>query len=158
MKIKQLAVGGSSIAIIFILSAFISFPAGNFGYLNIGDAFIMLFASILDTSLLAFLVSGIGSMMADIYLGYSQYAIFTFLIKGMEGWIVHKLVKKNHFLAYLCGGIIVVAGYALTDVILTSQWMMAFESIAFNSIQVIVSIIIAICLHQPFMKIKNKIM
>lgn len=158
MKIKQLVIGGSAIAVIFIVSAFIAFPSGAFGYLNIGDAMIMLFAGILDTSLLAFVVSGIGSMMADFYLGYSQYAIFTFLIKGTEGWLVHKLLKKNHFLAYLSGGIIVVAGYALSDVILTSQWMMAMESMAFNSIQVIVSIIIAAFLDKPFMKIKNKIM
>lgn len=158
MKLKEIVFGAFGIAAIFILTAFISLPVANLGYINIGDAMIMLFASVLESSPLAFLVSGIASCLADVYLGFPQYAIFTFIIKGLEGFIVSILAKrfKNKLFAFACGSLIVVAGYALTDVFLTMQWASAFASIGMNFVQVAISLLIAMVLSKPFAKISEK--
>lgn len=158
MKLKEIVFGAFGIAAIFILTAFISLPVANLGYINIGDAMIMLFASVLESSPLAFLVSGIASCLSDIYLGFPQYAIFTFLIKGFEGLIVSLLARKikKKLPAYICGALIVIAGYALTDVFLTMQWASAFASIGMNFVQVAVSLMIAMALNKPFASISEK--
>ena len=95
MKLKEIVFGAFGIAAIFILTAFISLPVANLGYINIGDAMIMLFASVLESSPLAFLISGIASCLSDIYLGFPQYAIFTFIIKGLEGLLVSLLARRR---------------------------------------------------------------
>lgn len=158
MKLKEIVFGAFGIAAIFILTAFISLPIANLGYINIGDAMIMLFASVLESSPLAFLISGIASCLSDIYLGFPQYAIFTFLIKGMEGLLVsliaHRIKKKLP--AFVCGAIIVVAGYAFTDVFLTMQWASAFASVGMNLIQVVISLMIAVLLNKPFTRVSEK--
>lgn len=158
MKIKEIVFGAFGIAGIFILTAFISLPVANLGYINIGDAMIMLFASVLESSPLAFLVSGIASCLSDIYLGFPQYAIFTFLIKGVEGLAVSFLAckMKKKLPAYICGALIVVVGYALTDVFLTMQWASAFASVGMNLIQVAISLMIAMALNKPFVRISEK--
>lgn len=158
MKLKEIVFGAFGIAAIFILTAFISLPVANLGYINIGDAMIMLFASVLESSPLVFLVSGIASCLSDIYLGFPQYAIFTFLIKGFEGLIVSLLARKikKKLPAYVCGALIVIAGYALTDVFLTMQWASAFASIGMNFVQVAISLMIAMALNKPFASISEK--
>lgn len=158
MKLKEIVFGAFGIAAIFILTAFISLPVANLGYINIGDAMIMLFASVIESSPLAFLVSGIASMLSDIYLGFPQYAIFTFLIKGIEGLVVSLLARriKKQLPAFICGALIVVVGYALTDVFLTMQWASAFASVGMNFVQVAVSLMIALALNKPFTRISEK--
>lgn len=158
MKLKEIVFGAFGIAAIFILTAFISLPVANLGYINLGDAMIMLFASVLESSPLAFLISGIASCLSDIYLGFPQYAIFTFFIKGIEGLVVSLLASKikKKLPAFICGALIVVVGYALTDVFLTMQWASAFASIGMNSVQVVVSLMIAIALNKPFANISEK--
>lgn len=158
MKLKEIVFGAFGIAAIFILTAFISLPIANLGYINIGDAMIMLFASVIESSPLAFLVSGIASTLSDIYLGFPQYAIFTFLIKGIEGLVVSLLARriKKQLPAFICGALIVVVGYAMTDVFLTMQWASAFASVGMNFVQVVVSLMIALALNKPFTRISEK--
>lgn len=159
MKKEEIVRAGLGIAFVFIVTAFLSFPIGSFGYINIGDAVIMLFAMI-TTPFTSFFIGSIGSCLADFILA-PQYAIFTFFIKGLEALIVSLLYKKWNVkfgrISFLIGGCIVIGGYALTDVILTQQPIMALTSIGFNAVQVIACIIIA-CIGSAFIKkiVKNK--
>lgn len=57
------------------------------GYFNIGDTMVYVSALLFGPFVGAF-AGGIGSMLADIILGAPQYALGTFAIKGIEGWIV----------------------------------------------------------------------
>lgn len=149
-KIKKLVISGFGIAIIFILTAFVAIPIAQFGYVNLGDAGVMLFASILNPAL-AFIVGGVGSASADLYLGFSQYAIFTFIIKGFEALIasyVFKTLKgKKSYFGFVLAVVIMVIGYYLTDAILYGDLVVALGGVGFNFIQGVVSLIIA-CLLQ----------
>lgn len=74
------------IALVAIVTTYIGFPMA-FGYINLGDAVIFSIALVFGP--VAGLISGaIGSALADITLGYVIWAPFTFIIKGLEGYLV----------------------------------------------------------------------
>lgn len=64
------------------------------GYINIGDSFIFLSATILGP-FAGFVSGGIGSALADLLSGYALWAPWTLVIKGLEGFIVAVLLKKE---------------------------------------------------------------
>lgn len=150
-KLSNLLLTALGIAFVFIVTSFIAFPIGSFGYINIGDAVILLFSTIVSP-ISAFFIGGIGSFLADLMLA-PQYALFTFVIKGIEGavacYLLHRFSKKAY--GFLVGGLIVIIGYAITDIILSGQVYMAFPSIGFNSIQCVICIIIAL-IGKPFLQ------
>lgn len=152
MKLRQMILGAFSCAIIFIITAFIALPLGNIGYINLGDTMIMLSASLLPPSI-AFLVAALGSCFADLYLGFPQYMIFTFFIKGVEALIISKMLYHHETKRpwiFILGGLIVVIGYALTDMILTQNVYTGLLSIGLNGIQATCSVVLAMLLYQPF--------
>ncbi|TXT66670.1 MAG: putative membrane protein [Promethearchaeota archaeon] len=96
------------------------------GYINIGDAAVML-TSLLFGPVIGSIGGGVGSALADIFLGYPIYAPATLIIKGLEGLVVglisnpKKTVRRIHYkdvLAVLIGGLIMVFGYFLYEIIL----------------------------------------
>ena len=156
---KTLVLCGFGMAVIFVLTAFIAIPIGQFGYINLGDCGVMLFASLLNP-VLAFLCGGIGSALSDLYLGYSQYAIFTFIIKGFEAitiaFLYQKIRGKAKPLSYLLGVFIIVIGYFLTDTILLQNATAAFGGVTFNLLQGMISFIIAAITSFFFIEEANK--
>ncbi len=133
-------------ATIFILTSIIAIPLPQFGYINLGDSGIFVFASILPAPL-AFLAGGIGSALGDIYLGYTQYALFTLIIKGLEALCVSiiwkSIPKKVRPLSFLVGLLIMVCGYYLTDAFLYGNFIVAFGSVPFNLLQGFISVVVA---------------
>jgi len=57
------------------------------GYINIGDA-IIIAGALLGGARAGALAGGIGSALADLYGGYSHWAPFTLVIKGLEGMLI----------------------------------------------------------------------
>lgn len=82
-------------AVIAVSTMFLSvnIPATR-GYFNIGESAIYL-AAILFGRSIGGVSSGLGSMIADITLGYWLYAPATFIVKGLEGYIVGFLTEKE---------------------------------------------------------------
>lgn len=144
-EIKKIVLCGFGMAVIFVLTAFVAIPIGQFGYVNLGDTGVMLFASILNPAL-AFLVGGVGSAAADMFLGFTQYALFTFVIKGLEALliaIVAKKIKGNlRAFGYLLGLIVMVLGYYLADSLLFG-YITALGGVGFNFMQGVICCIIA---------------
>ncbi len=64
------------------------------GFFNIGESMVFL-AALLFGPLIGGFAGGVGSMMADILLGFPQYAPATLIIKGFEGAVVGMLKKRN---------------------------------------------------------------
>lgn len=90
---KDIVLTGLGIAVVFVATMFIKIPNALDGYFNLGDGFVLIFASILNP-FLAFLVGGLGSALADVAGGYAYYFIPTLLIKGLEAIVVSVLMKK----------------------------------------------------------------
>ena len=143
---KDIVLTGLSIAIVFIATLFIKVPNALDGYFNLGDRFILLFASILDP-FLAFLVGGLGSALADVAGGYAYYFIPTLIIKGLEGIVVSYLIKKYgkkvQIPTYILGAVIMVVGYFLAKWYLKGSAAIALTGIPENIFQSGVGVVLA---------------
>ena len=64
------------------------------GFFNIGESMVFLSALLFGPYVGAF-AGGVGSMLADILLGYTYYAPATLVIKACEGFLVGTLKNKN---------------------------------------------------------------
>lgn len=122
-------------------------PTG--GYFNFGDV-IVVTTALLFGSIIGGVTGGLGSALADIILGYGLFAPFTFIIKGTEGFVVGYLAggKENtslsrKILAWLIGGIIIIAGYWIAEVFFLGIGAPAAttEALTINSLQAIISIL-----------------
>ena len=107
-----------------VLTMLISIPVPmTAGYINIGDFGAMISGMIFGPIVGAF-SGGIGSALADLFMGYTIYAPATLLIKGLEGFVVglisnpRKISNREFYrdiLAPFVGGPIMVLGYFITE-------------------------------------------
>lgn len=148
-NMKQMIFGSLGIALIFLATFYLKIPSVGQGYIHLGDGFLLLFASVLSPTL-SFVCAGIGSTIADIVGGYTIYAIPTFFIKGLEAlmitYMLIKLPKKFHVIAYVIGSIWMILGYYVFDVYLTENWIVSLAGIPANCVQAIAGIIIVFLL------------
>lgn len=133
-RIRRLALGGMLTAIIAALTAYVRIGISG-GYLNAGDCAVSLSAVLIGPY--AALPAALGSAMADL-LGYPQYALFSFVIKGVMGLIAGLGLSGNSrvraLISVLLSGIVLVGGYFLVDVILGGTGM-AILDLPWNLLQ-----------------------
>ena len=84
------------------------------GYINLGDLAIY-FTALSFGPLTAFIAGGLGTAIADIISGFSQWAPFSFLIHGLQGLAVGLILrlllhKENKFSVIVSGIIVFAAG------------------------------------------------
>ena len=93
-KTHKLVTYSLLIALVCVGTMFIKIhvPATN-GYVNIGDAFIII-SSLMFGPVAGMIAGGIGSAMADLLSGYAHFAVFTLIVKGIEGYIIGWLFVK----------------------------------------------------------------
>ena len=65
-------------------------PAGQ-GYINLGDTMIFVCAALFNP-VAALIAGGIGSALADVFVGYAFYAPYTLVVKGIEGLVAGLLI------------------------------------------------------------------
>lgn len=145
--VRYLALASIFLAMITLVTMYGMVPI-VWGYLNLGDAMIMLSATILPVSL-AGLVGGIASALADLLGGYSQYALFTLVIKALEAMMVAALFNKikhrsKHFVPFILAGLWVAVAYGLVDAFIYQDWMVGLASLGLNSIQGLTSSLLGI--------------
>lgn len=68
-------------------------PATN-GYINLGDGMVLLGGFLLGP-LYGFAAGGLGSMLADLLLGYAAFAPGTFVIKGLSALIAARIARAG---------------------------------------------------------------
>ena len=116
---KRIVFSALLAALTCVATVIINIPSPLKGYLNLGDCVVLLSGWIL-TPVYGFLAAGIGSALADLFLGYTVYVPATFVIKGMMAVLSHGVfllcVKKTHgFIARLVSGIaaeaLMICGY-----------------------------------------------
>ena len=83
------------IALTTVSTMLISIPTpGTKGFFNLGDIMVLLAAFLLGRKG-GFIAGGIGSALADTLLGYTHWAPFTLIIKGIEGYLAGILLDTN---------------------------------------------------------------
>lgn len=132
----SLSIVGTFSALICILTMVISIPIpATLGFINIGDAGVMITA-LLFGPIIGGIAGGVGSSLADIFLGYTIYAPATLIIKGLEGFIVgliadpkRQLSRINYrdILSVIAGGSIMIYGYFLYELYLVGLLAAVYE-------------------------------
>lgn len=164
-KTKKMAAAALLAAFTAIATMVIKIPTPTFGYIHLGDSFVILCGIILGPAGGAF-AAGIGSMFADIFSGYVSFAIPTLIIKALTamtaGFIFHSFNHSarrpgnNLLRVFLCGlpaEAIMVLGYFAYELILLTivakegsliaGITAAAAGVPFNIVQGFVGIVIA---------------
>ena len=91
----ELAVAAVFTALVCVVTIIFSiYVPETRGFFNIGESMVFL-SAILFGSFVGAFAGGIGSMLADLLLGYPHYAPATLIIKACEGAIVGTLKKRK---------------------------------------------------------------
>lgn len=119
--LNQFVTASMFAALIFLLTYFVKLPAGR-GYIHIGDTMIYLAACFLPTPF-AMLSAGIGGALADIFGGYIQYILPTFIIKMLIALLFSynedsKILTKRNTIMIFPAAVITIVGYYFTSVVL----------------------------------------
>ena len=110
-------------ALILVLTSIqiIRVPGTN-EYIHLGDIGIT-FAAYAFGPWVAMFAGGIGTALADIAGGYPQWALFSLVIHGLQGFLMGLIVKKakdplSVILSIIVGAAIIVGGYFVAGTIL----------------------------------------
>ncbi len=115
---REVAYAAVFTGLVFVATAAIVVPIpATQGYFNLGESMIY-FAALLLGPFVASLAGGFGSMLADLYLGYPQYAPATLVIKGVEGFLVAALFavfskSRSRVLAGAGAAAVIAAAYTI---------------------------------------------
>lgn len=143
----QIAVSAVMAALVCITTMLIQVPnPPTRGYINMGDA--MIFVSALTFGpLIGGFAGGVGSALADMFLGYAYFAPFTLVVKGLEGAIAGVLSRRikrfGSIVGAVVGGVVMVLGYFVTEYFLFGLGA-ALTEIPGNLSQVVFGMILGI--------------
>ena len=130
------------------VATYLHIPGPSSSYFNLGEVAIYTIALTFGGRAGA-VAGGVGSALMDIILGYSIWAPFTFVIKGLEGLVVGKIAggeksgMDRKIFAIVVGGNIMIIGYALTKAFLLS-WAVVLPEIGIDFAQMLIGGVLAI--------------
>ena len=127
-------------------------PATN-GYINLGDGMVLLGAFLLGPVYGA-AAGGLGSMLADLLLGYASYAPGTLIIKAAMGLCAGLLfgalrskTKAAALVSGVVGEVIMVLGYFAYESTLLGYGLAAAASIGANCIQGLGGLLVSVLVY-----------
>lgn len=133
---KKIVLNGVMIALVFLGTYLTRIPTSlPGGYFNLGDAVIMVAAITLGRK--SGLISGaIGSCLADIVTGGFLFAPITFIVKGLEGYLVgtiasmgqssEKSFGASKAIAVVVGAVVMIFGYFFAEAYILSLFSKEF--------------------------------
>jgi uncharacterized membrane protein len=137
-------------AIVFVLTRVIQVPTPVVGYIHLGDLGVF-FSAFAFGPLVGAVAGGLGTALADLTSPYAQWAVFSLLIHGAQGWAAGWLATRwpgarGLVAAGVAGIAIVVAGYLLAGTILVGLGA-ALTDIPLNLIQALTGAVVSAPLY-----------
>lgn len=121
---RRVAIAAVMIATVAVFTRFIVVPIGA-GFFNFSDVAIY-FAAFAFGPWVGFVAGGAGAALADLSLGYSQFAILTFVAHGLEGLVAGYLGKgqplPRMIAGWLTGTIVMVGVYFIGEYAVPGMW------------------------------------
>ncbi|MBT1160958.1 MULTISPECIES: ECF transporter S component [Bifidobacterium] len=141
-------------AVTTVVTMFVQIPTPTRGYLNLSDTMIF-FSAYAFGPWIGGIIGGLGPALSDLINGYPQWAIFTFVIDGVQALIVGLLLKEfkplNVIGVSVLAGVWKVFGYFIAGGIL-SGWGPALGEVLGNSFQMGVGLIVGLALFSAVRK------
>ena len=150
-KIRKLVLAALLAALVCVATMVVQIPSPMQGYVNLGDCFVLLSGWLLGPWY-GFAASGIGSMLADLFLGYAHYAPGTLVIKGLVALLAALLYEKlgrspaARIASGVVGEIVMVLGYFGYASMLLGKGLVAAASIPGNIFQGAVGLVVGVVL------------
>lgn len=152
-KVKDMVITSLLIGLVFIFTRFINIrlPISiNGGLIHLGN--VMLFVSaIVFGKKKGAMAGAFGMALFDIMSGWMAWAPFTFVIRGAMGYIIGSIAEKRegknimyNIFGIILGGIIMIAGYYITEGILYGNWISPMTSIPGNITQILVGALLGL--------------
>lgn len=154
-KTLDMVISSFLITLVFVATRFINIRlpiSVNGGLIHLGTGMLIISAIVFGGKKGA-VAGAFGMALFDVLSGWLAWAPFTFIIRGVMGYIIGKFCenKKSYkeviawgVIGILLSGIWMVAGYYLTEVILYGNWISPVTSIPGNIIQIVVGSVIGI--------------
>jgi uncharacterized membrane protein len=154
-KTFDLILSALLIALVFVATVFLNIKlpiTANGGLVHLGTAFAFI-ASILFGPKKGAIAGAFGMALFDLVSGWTLWAPFTFVARGLQGYVVGKIAWSNgrnggsigfNLLAMIISIPVMLAGYYVCEGILFSNWIIPAASIPGNLVQNVVGIIVAI--------------
>lgn len=162
MKTRKLIAAALFAALCCVATMVIHVPSPTGGYVNAGDALVLLAAFLLGPVWGA-VAAGLGSALADVFAGYVIYAPATFIIKALmallSGALLTKLGSRRPLLCAVAAGIvaelIMIAGYfAFSAIFLGFGWG-AVADVPGNCVQGVFGIAAGTALYMALSKLPS---
>lgn len=150
-KIHKISLAAIFTALVFVATYFIAIPMPAVGYVNLGDAFILLAVWILGPVYGA-ICGGVGAALADLMLGFAVYSPATLIIKALMAIVCYfvfkaitKLTKRpvGFIVGAIAAELVMVLGYFVFEGIFMVGFATASLNIIFNLIQGALSAVVA---------------
>ena len=160
---KDVVETGLLIGLVFIATRFINIRlplASSGGLVHLGNAMLFIAAIVFGKEKGA-IAGAFGMGLFDLLSEWVIWAPFTFVIRGIMGYIIGSIAWSNgkngnsvsaNIIAIIISGIWMIFGYYVTEIILYSNHAKAILSIPGNITQVLIGIIIGV----PIAKVLKK--
>ena len=139
-NVKTLAMTALFIALSYVATSILVIPVPGGGYLNLGDAVVLLGAYLLGPFYGA-IAGGVGPALADLLAGYGIYVPATLVIKMLMGAVAASLyggLRTRRWAPVVCGvpaEAIMVCGYSLYEAFLGGSLAAGLPGLPANLLQ-----------------------
>lgn len=156
-KIRKLVISALMAALVCVATMVIRIPTPTNGYVNLGDCFVLLSGWLLGPWW-GGAAAGIGSMLTDLFAGYTSYVPGTFLIKGLDTLVASLIFRAMGrtsaaaVVSGVVGELIMVGGYFVYEALPLQYGIGAAVGIPGNLVQALVGLVIGFVLLKVFQK------
>lgn len=143
------------IALVFVSTLFLNIRlpiSVNGGLVHLGTAMLFI-TTLLYGPKKGLIIGAIGMGLFDIFSGWTLWAPFTFVTRGLQAYIVGSIAFSGgrygrsvplNIIAIIASVPIMLAGYYLCEGILFGNWIVPLTSIPGNILQNVVGLLVAI--------------
>lgn len=154
-KTKDMVETALLTALIFVATSFINIKlpiAANGGLVHLGTAMLVIACVVFGKEKGA-IAAAVGMAIFDLSSGWALWAPFTFVIRGVMGYILGVIAYSNNkkgesiifnTIAVILSGAWMIVGYYLTEVILYGNWIAPIASIPGDITQIVMALLIGI--------------
>ncbi|CDZ99320.1 Thiamine precursor transporter HmpT [Metalysinibacillus saudimassiliensis] len=154
-RVLDITVTAMLIAMVFVATLMLNIKlpiAANGGLIHLGTALLFM-ASILFGPKKGAIAGAVGMGLFDLVSGWTLWAPFTIVTRGLQGYIVGKIAWSNgregksfgyNLLATIVSIPPMLAGYYICERVLFDSWVLPLASIPGDIVQNIVGLVIAL--------------